>query len=115
MCSFGSCKTRFEFLSQFRTQVRNAFECFVTQVQTHAVAKNQTRLAYEDKCDLYFNYSPSVGFIIGLSDYWVYQCWTIGLSDNLVGQILVTLWGLGAPVHLIIFIAISLLISMASI
>ena len=34
MCSFGSCKTRFEFLSQFR-EVRNAFECFVTQVQTH--------------------------------------------------------------------------------
>ena len=34
MCSFGSCQTRFEFLSQFR-KVRNAFECFVTQVQTH--------------------------------------------------------------------------------
>ena len=33
MCSFGSCKTCFEFLSQFR-KVRNAFECFVTQVQT---------------------------------------------------------------------------------
>ena len=33
MCSFGSCKTRFEFLSQFR-KVRNAFECFVAQVQT---------------------------------------------------------------------------------
>ena len=33
MCSFGSCKTLFEFLSQFR-KVRNAFECFVTQVQT---------------------------------------------------------------------------------
>ena len=33
MCSFGSCTTRFEFLSQFR-KVRNAFECFVTQVQT---------------------------------------------------------------------------------
>ena len=33
MCSFGSCKTRFEFLSQFG-KVRNAFECFVTQVQT---------------------------------------------------------------------------------
>ena len=33
MCSFGSCKTRFKFLSQFR-KVRNAFECFVTQVQT---------------------------------------------------------------------------------
>ena len=32
MCSFGSCKTRFKFLSQFRN-VRNAFECFVTQVQ----------------------------------------------------------------------------------
>ena len=34
MCSFGSCQTRFEFLSQFR-KVLNAFECFVTQVQTH--------------------------------------------------------------------------------
>ena len=34
MCSFGSCQTRFEFLSQFR-KVRNGFECFVTQVQTH--------------------------------------------------------------------------------
>ena len=34
MCSFGSCQTRFEFLSQFR-KVRNAFECFITQVQTH--------------------------------------------------------------------------------
>ena len=34
MCSFGSCQTRLEFLSQFR-KVRNAFECFVTQVQTH--------------------------------------------------------------------------------
>ena len=33
MCSFGWCQTRFEFLSQFR-KVRNAFECFVTQVQT---------------------------------------------------------------------------------
>ena len=28
MCNFGSCKTRFEFLSQFR-KVRNAFQCFV--------------------------------------------------------------------------------------
>ena len=34
MCSFGSCQTRFEFLSQFR-KVRNAFEGFITQVQTH--------------------------------------------------------------------------------
>ena len=34
MCSFGSCQTCFEFLSQFR-KVRNAFECFVTQVHTH--------------------------------------------------------------------------------
>ena len=33
MCSFRSCQTRFEFLSQFR-KVWNAFECFVTQVQT---------------------------------------------------------------------------------
>ena len=44
MCSFSSCQMRFEFLSQSR-KVRNAFECFVTQVQT--------RLAYEDKRDLY--------------------------------------------------------------
>ena len=49
MCSFGSCKTRFEFLSQFR-KVRNAFECFVG---ANAFAKNQMRLAYEDKRDLY--------------------------------------------------------------
>ena len=28
-----TCQTRFEFLSQFR-KVRNAFECFLTQVQT---------------------------------------------------------------------------------
>ena len=34
MCSFGSCQTCFEFLSQFR-KVRNAFECFITQVQTN--------------------------------------------------------------------------------
>ena len=33
MCSFGSCKTSFEFLRQFR-KVRNAFKCFVTQMQT---------------------------------------------------------------------------------
>ena len=33
MCSFGSCQMRLEFLSQFR-KVRNAFECFVTRVQT---------------------------------------------------------------------------------
>ena len=51
MCNFGSCKTRFEFLRQFR-KVRNAFECFVTQVQTR-FAKIQMRLAYEDKRDLY--------------------------------------------------------------
>ena len=51
MCNFGSCKTRFEFLSQFR-KVRNAFQCFVTHVQT-LFAKIQMRLAYEDKRDLY--------------------------------------------------------------
>ena len=51
MCSFGSCQTRFEFLSQFR-KVPNAFECFVTQVQTH-LTKTKFRLAYEDKRDLY--------------------------------------------------------------
>ena len=52
MCSFGSCQTRFEFLSQFR-KVRNAFECFVTNTGANAFAKNQMRLAYEDKRDLY--------------------------------------------------------------
>ena len=51
MCSFGSYQTRFEFLSQFR-KVRNAFECFVN-TGANAFAKNQTRLAYEDKRDLY--------------------------------------------------------------
>ena len=55
MCSFGSCQTRFKFLSQFR-KVRNAFECFVRNTGANAVAKNQTRLAYEDKCDLYCMY-----------------------------------------------------------
>ena len=33
MCSFGSCQTRFEFISQFRI-VQNAFECFV-KVDSH--------------------------------------------------------------------------------
>ena len=48
MCSFGPCQTHFEFLSQsskcvwvFRNTGANAF------------AKNQTRLAYADKRDLY--------------------------------------------------------------
>ena len=31
---FGSCQMHFKFLSQFR-EVLNAFECFLTQVQTH--------------------------------------------------------------------------------
>ena len=51
MCRFGSCQTRFEFLSQFR-KVRNAFECFVTQVQTR-LPKTKCVVAYEDKRDLY--------------------------------------------------------------
>ena len=51
MCSFGSCQTRFEFLSQFR-KVRNVFECLATQVQTRLPNKHQTRLAYEER-DLY--------------------------------------------------------------
>ena len=42
MCSFGACQTRFEFLSQFR-KVRNAFECFVTQVQTHLPKTKRVR------------------------------------------------------------------------
>ena len=50
MCSFGSCKMHFEFLNQFR-KVQNVLECFVTGA--NAFAKNQTRLAYEDKRDLY--------------------------------------------------------------
>ena len=47
MCSFCSCKTRFEFLSQFR-KVR-----VFRNTGANAFAKNQTRLAYEDKRDLY--------------------------------------------------------------
>ena len=47
MCSFGSCKTRFEFLSQFRKVRKVRKSCKI------AFAKNQTRLAYEDKRDLY--------------------------------------------------------------
>ena len=54
MCSFGSCQTRFEFLSQFR-KVRNAFWVF-RNTGANAFANNQTRLAYEDKRDLYCNY-----------------------------------------------------------
>ena len=51
MCSFGSCQTRFEFLSQFR-KVRNAFECFVTQVQTH-LPKTKRVWPMKIKRDLY--------------------------------------------------------------
>ena len=47
MCSFGSCQTHFELLSQFR-KVR-----VFRSTGANAVAKNQTRLAYEDKRDLY--------------------------------------------------------------
>ena len=57
MCSFGSCQTRFEFLSQFR-KVRNAFECFVTQVQTQ-LPKTKRVWPLEDKRDLYCMYHVS--------------------------------------------------------
>ena len=50
MCSFGSCQTRFEFLSQEK------FEKF-RNTGANAFAKNQTRLAYEDKRDLYCRFS----------------------------------------------------------
>ena len=57
MCSFGSCQTHFEFLSQFR-KVRNAFECFVTQVQTHLP---KTKLVWPMKINVICTvYTPKV-------------------------------------------------------
>ena len=59
MCNFGSCQTRFEFLSQFR-KVRNAFECFVTQVQTHLPkAKRVWPMKINVICTVLFIYSKS--------------------------------------------------------
>ena len=51
MCSFGSSKTHFEFLSQFRKSSKCVW--VFRNTGANAVAKNQTRLAYEDKRDLY--------------------------------------------------------------
>ena len=57
MCSFGSCQTRFEFLSQFR-KVRNTFECFVTQVQTHLP---KTKRVWPMKINVICTVGSSVG------------------------------------------------------
>ena len=57
MCSFGSCQTRFEFLSQFR-KVRNAFECFVTQVQTHLP---KTKRVWPMKINVICTVPPEIG------------------------------------------------------
>ena len=63
-----TCQTRFEFLSQFR-KVRNAFECFVTQVQTRLP---KTKCVWPMKinviCTVWL-------FVIGASTYF-------GLSTN---------------------------------
>ena len=60
MCSFGSCQTRFESIQKsskcvwvFRNTGANAF------------AKNQTRLAYEDKRDLYCSVDITDGVVLG--------------------------------------------------
>ena len=63
MCSFRSCQTRFEFLSQFR-KVRNAFERFITQVQTRLP---KTKCVWPMKinviCTVGSHYVPLLGFI----------------------------------------------------
>ena len=56
MCSFGSNQKRFEFLSQFR-KVRNAFECFVTQVQTHLP---KTKRVWPMKINVICNVSKAI-------------------------------------------------------
>ena len=62
MCSFGSCQTRFEFLSQFR-KVRNAFECFVTQVQTRL---SKTKCVWPMKINVICTVSNSIGIVVKL-------------------------------------------------
>ena len=62
MCSFGSCQTRFEFLSQFR-KVRNAFECFVAQVQTHLP---KTKRAWPMKINVICTVAVDKPFVPGL-------------------------------------------------
>ena len=72
MCSFGSCKTRFEFLSQFR-KVRNAFECFVTQVQTCLPkSKRVWPMKINVNCTVEGGYRVSDGYLVyygGTSGY----------------------------------------------
>ena len=77
MCSFGSCQTRFEFLSQFR-KVRNAFECFVTQVQTHLPKTKRVRpMKINVICTVCIGYSMTLMlYIIAvisnlINDMWV--------------------------------------------
>ena len=57
MCSFGSCQTRFEFLSQFWKSSKCLWA--FRNTGANAFAKNQTRLAYEDKRDLYCMWSTA--------------------------------------------------------
>ena len=62
---FGSCKTRFEFLSQFR-KVRNAFECFVTQVQTRLP---KTKRVWPMKINVICTVCPHTTFPGSLSSF----------------------------------------------
>ena len=65
MCSFGSCQTRFELLSQFR-KVRNAFECFIAQVQTHLP---KTKRVWPMKINVICTVF-SIDLILKLTDYY---------------------------------------------
>ena len=76
MCSFGSCQTRFEFLSQFR-KVRNAFECFVTQVQTHLP---KTKRVWPMKINVICTVDN--GSFCCLIDQWLRQI--VGLKYNIL-------------------------------
>ena len=78
MCSFGSCQTRFEFLSQFR-KVLNAFECFVTRVPTHLPkTKRVWPLKINVICTVHVHlfYQTIVGLISAII-YLFIECYTV--------------------------------------
>ena len=51
MCSFGSCQTRFRILKPIQKSSKHVW--VFRNTGANAFAKNQMRLAYEDKRDLY--------------------------------------------------------------
>ena len=119
MSSFGSCQTRFEFLSQFR-KVRNAFGVF-RSTGANAFAKNQTRLAYEDKRDLccihaYVVIPAVIGINASTVDYYFKHITTfnnvsrhIAISVlQMLGQITFLVTGRSAFSHILVSIPMSM-------